>query len=270
MKEQRKSIVVGVVCLIMAGCGSKSTTTSAEIGQNGKGVKAGVATNSSSATANSLVETSTGSGTHSSSGEVMKSAKLSQTPKGLKNAAYDYFGLSGKTTDLQLKNPQTGIISTGSSTAHLIKGNTDSATFLISRTGQLGSIIGNDTVELTQTGVYDIGTTMGVLETKPLELPSDLHPGKTWQYNVKLKSKNGLIAQSFTQKVIGTTTLETPAGKMNVLYVKGQGTESLNGISSQVTAKSYYAKGLGLIQFEETLIGKGGKPVSLTIKLLPK
>jgi|GEM_PF-3630742 len=191
-------------------------------------------------------------------------------PKELKGPAYSYYGLAGKSLAFQLDNRSQKINSAGSSQAVLTKVGPTSALFTIQRSGNFGDMFGNDMVRLRTNGVYDLGNSLGTLKAPVLDLPNDLHKGKTWSRNMVLTTAKGVVREHLTNKVIGKKQLSTSMGPMNVLLVEGRGTVALGKVRATTISKTYYAKGLGMVFYEETLKPKGKKAVTIFIRLASK
>lgn len=200
--------------------------------------------------------------------EADKAADPSTIPDAIKGDAYELYGLnvtSPQKFEVTVnKNPPEE----GEQTV-TFKGMKDGvAQFSITRTGAFAASLGDQEMELSDKGLYVTSLTAGTLEEKALELPLHLKPGDSWHSKQKLTTPNATIETDAIYKVKGLEKVKTKAGVYDALLVVATGPIKTGGAEMQMTAKGWYAKGVGAVKSEIVSKSKKGETSRVLIELV--
>ncbi|MBI1756266.1 MAG: hypothetical protein HYR64_04065 [Fimbriimonas ginsengisoli] len=180
---------------------------------------------------------------------------------------FTYYGLDYKDPiDYELVDSRTKTRQTGSQAITLKQARADGATYEIHRTGGLAGL-GDQTVEVTATGVRTISSSLGPLTGDSLELPAQLPSGAHWRSKNTLTTQDGRkLENDNTFKVVGTEKLKTKAGTYQALLITSTGTATIDGAKKVMKSKSWFVKGRGNVKLIISLTGGDGKEQTLTIE----
>ena len=96
-------------------------------------------------------------------------------------------------------------------------------------------------------------------------MPAKLDVGTVWTYEYKLKSPAGDdMTMKGTGKVEGTEKVKVTAGEFETIRVVESATLIVKGTSSKVSMKTWYSKGLGIVQMKMELHKSGDDALTIT------
>lgn len=175
----------------------------------------------------------------------------SDLPASLQSDGYRYVGLSyTQTRPMEmLQNGKALCTGTQTVTFSGLKGG--NAAYTVTNTGELGTILGNLTLSVEPSGVYDVSSTVEAGTTHDLELPASLATGTKWTSKSTFFTKKGdKITNNDTCRVVGPQSVTTPAGVFNALLVQSDGTGEFNSEPYKEQSHMWYVKDRGLVKWE--------------------
>lgn len=122
----------------------------------------------------------------------------------------------------------------------------------VERDGGLAEL-GTDKIELRKEGVFGISNSAIEFGKPQMELPADPTAGKTWESDIDVKLQGSPFKMATKYKVIGTEKLKTEAGEFDTLVVEATSLLTSETVRNEIKAKSWYAKGKGMIRQEATV-----------------
>jgi hypothetical protein len=195
-------------------------------------------------------------------------------PEALKTAAYEYKGLASNkmlTYSAQF-SPEMGP-EDGTETILIQESSGGTVKYNVERTGSL-TLLGTDTLELSDKGVSLIASSQGVLDTPSIELPADIAVGKEWKGTTTMSSGSRKFESNSTFKVLREEKVTVAAGTFDCLVIESHMTAKVSGSSNPAengTAKTdllaYYAKGVGMVKLSAKGVKTNGDKQDLKIEL---
>jgi hypothetical protein len=195
-----------------------------------------------------------------------KPATTDPVSDSVKTDGFAYYGLGNKEPiKLELKIPSQKRNYTGSATPIFKDTVGEIARYVITRTGELKDLLGDEIVEARPDGIYVIGNSMGALSKPTLDLPANPKKGFKWRVKSVLKTKNETIRQNIMCNVIGVVSVDDHGKKADALLVKTNGYVTLGGKLTPTSAKYWYEKNVGLIRTDLRVTPEGQKPVVMVM-----
>jgi hypothetical protein len=192
--------------------------------------------------------------------------EIKPMPDNLKHEGYQYYGLD-KAEELTYDFDNNGMVQQGTQ-KHTYKGMASgSPQYAIERSEAL-SILGVDTVEVKEDGIYLVSAREQKLEKPVLALPAKLEVGKTWQIDQKLKDVNGAdVSTVATQKVEKAEKITVAGQSYDCIVISMSGKITTGGKTQDVTGKTWYSAGVGTVKLELNSKDPAGKPTKYVIAL---
>lgn len=185
----------------------------------------------------------------------------------LKHDAYSYNGFDRMTQLSYLFSQYQGdAAKTGFQTSVLKSVSPDVASFSVKRSGSF-DLVGDEELEVRADGVYLVSSDQGS-PAKPVRLmPASVKVGTVWEYDYALSK--GDIKMNFKGKARAEkeVKLKVSAGEFDTLLVSETAQIDKGGTKGTVSSKTWYAKGIGVVQMKTELKDSGGKIVTSTIEL---
>lgn len=138
--------------------------------------------------------------------------------------------------------------------------------YTIRRTGGL-STLGDDTVAVREDGVYLVGSSISVPSKPTLLMPAKLEPGTVWDTNIELDSNGNKVRLSAKNKAVAVEKVKVKAGEFDAMLVTQAGELENAGAKGSVSAKTWYAKGLGVVKMSLEIKQADGMIVTSSIEL---
>lgn len=220
------------------------------------------------------VEPGSGSGTGTAGKDGKGEGSGSSTPTvesisaELKHDAFAYNGFEGNKKLTYLFSQYKGETpEAGSQISELKSASPTAAAFAVKRSGSMDKL-GDEEWEIRPDGIYLISTEQGS-PAKPVRLmPSVVHVGTEWNYDYVLTTPTGQ-ATNFKgkAKALQEVKLKVKAGEFDTMLVSDTAVMDKGGTKGTVSGKTWYAKGIGVVQMKVELKDNTGKIVSSTIEL---
>jgi hypothetical protein len=189
-------------------------------------------------------------------------------PDSLKSDAYRYYGLSNdKPLDMEvISSAQPGITTTGAQTNALATVGGTTATYQISRSGNLKAQLGNMEVTLEPDGIYVKSSDIAEVGKHDLEFPNQITPGYSWSSNTKVTQPGREIDLTVESKIVGMVKLKGKSGDVDALLVTSGGKGKVLGQATRMESKSWFVKDVGMVKSEMKTSGEKGKSQTVTIR----
>lgn len=186
----------------------------------------------------------------------------------LKHDAFSYNGFEGKKKLTYLFSQYKGETPAPGSQTSVMKSATPTvAAFSVKRSGSL-DVIGDEELEVRTDGVYLVSTEQGSPAEPVRLMPSVVNVGTVWNYDYALTTAGG-IKMGFKGKARAEqeVKLKVKAGEFDTMMVSETAEMDKGGTKGTVSSKTWYAKGIGVVQMKMELKDNTGKIVSSTIEL---
>jgi len=134
--------------------------------------------------------------------------------------------------------------------------------------GKMAERVGSEVYEIEKDGIYAISIGGVPISPRTLYLPAELTKGKTWtaKYSFQSPQMGELDVESKSQ-VVGKEKIKVPLGTYDAIVISETGTLKGENIRLSVTSRSYFAEGIGIVQFVSTQKGEvAGQPRKIRIK----
>ncbi|HWP30689.1 MAG TPA: hypothetical protein VNK96_03045 [Fimbriimonadales bacterium] len=123
--------------------------------------------------------------------------------------------------------------------------------------GKMAERVGTESYEINKDGVYAVSIGGASIQPKSIYLPAELTKGKTWTTKYSFTSPQmGTLSVESKYKVIGKEKVKVSLGAYDAIVVSETGTLRGGNISLNVTSRSYFAEGIGVIKLVSTQKGK--------------
>lgn len=197
-------------------------------------------------------------------------AFLEQMPSELKHDGFAYSGLSNsKPARFRMTSSDGKEAREGEQTSNFIEMRDGTAVFQVVRSGDLADL-GTDELAVAADGVYALKTSLGELDTRSLEMPSDPNAKKSWSNQSKLTRPDGqVVTITGNYRVVGTEKVTTPAGTWDALVLTAEGPIKIGDTSLTMRAKSWYVKDLGVVKQTIERRQANSAPVTVTLEMIP-
>lgn len=137
----------------------------------------------------------------------------------------------------------------------------------ITRTGALADI-GNEEVEVRPDGIWLVSTTLGTLDKPAKSMPANPAVGETWSNEYVLTATGGQKLQGRSNfRVARQEEVTTRAGTFQALLVVEEGTITVNDQRSTTRARSWYAKGHGMVKLIAEVTTPDQPKTTFTVEL---
>ncbi|HZH98056.1 MAG TPA: hypothetical protein VEX38_03720 [Fimbriimonadaceae bacterium] len=209
------------------------------------------------------------SGSKSGSPSSTKAAPGGETgqvvPDELKHEGYQYFGIGGKSLQLEMVNSANKTTSSGSQMFELEGVKDGEAKFTQTWTGGLNAL-GSSVVAVRKDGVYTIENAGREVKPPQLELPADPKPGFSWSGSSSFYLPDQTkVDQQTKLTIVSTERVKTKGGEFDALKVKVTGTLNYGGKKNPVDMTYWYVKEVGPVRVEFSSVVKN-KPAKVTIQ----
>jgi hypothetical protein len=185
----------------------------------------------------------------------------------LMHDAYDYNGLGSKDELVYDFVPATGNPpEEGASVVDGPKQGDGEATFTIMRSGSLAQL-GDDTVAVRKDGVYLVEGSAASPDKPTLLMPASVEVGTVWDLDLRLTNQGSSVEMTGKNKVERAETIEVPAGKFDTLLVSQSAVLKTSDSTGNVAAKTWYAKGVGIVKMTLEVKQTDGKVVTSSVIL---
>lgn len=124
----------------------------------------------------------------------------------------------------------------------------------------------NQEMRLEPDGIHNIDSETQKFGKEDMELPNNLAPGSTWKTHTEFSTQGQTLVSDSDFKVEGEEKVTTEAGEHTALLVTSTGYSTIQGLKEQMTSKSWYVRGLGLVKSVMELTPPTGKVQSITIQ----
>ena len=208
-----------------------------------------------------------GTGTTGTGSEKANTPVPSPIPTQLQHDAFMYNGFN-KTTQLSylFSQYQGDTPKTGFQTSVVKSVAPSLATYSVKRSGSF-DLVGDEELEVRPDGVYLVSSDQGS-PSKPVRLmPATVRIGTVWDYDYILTK--GDVKMSFKGKARAEkeVKLKVTAGEFETLMVSETAAIDKGGTKGTVSSKTWYAKGIGVVQMKTELKDSNGKIVTSSIEL---
>ena len=186
----------------------------------------------------------------------------------LKHDAFAYNGFDRRTQLTYLFSQFQGdTAKQGTQMSELKSLTSDVAAYSVKRSGSLDQI-GDEELEVRPDGVYLVSTEQGSPNIPVRLMPSVVKPGTVWNYDYVLTTTQGLkMTFKGRAKAEKETKLKVAAGEFDTLMVTETAEMDKGGTKGTVSSKTWYAKGVGVVQMKMELKDSSGKIVTSTVEL---
>jgi len=201
---------------------------------------------------------------------VVDTSFLEKMPNELKHDGFAYSGLGNpKPTKFRMTSNDGQPTREGEQVSKFVEMRDGIAVFQVERSGDL-SLLGTDELAVAKDGIYALKTSLGELDSRSLELPSDPNVRKFWTNKSKLtQPEKQVVTITGNYTVIGVQRVKTPAGEYDALVLTAEGPIQIGDKRMTMRAKSWYVKDIGVVkQTIERQVGKD-KPVLVTLEMMP-
>jgi len=246
--------------------GAPSTTDPAKDATPGSSVQPGDAKPGDPPSGDSKAPATDVKPTSDTTSSDQKAVTTDPVAESVKTDGFAFYGLGNKDPiKLELKIPSQKRTYSGSATPIFKDTVGEVARYVITRTGELKDLLGDEIVEARADGIYVIGNSMGALSKPTLDLPANPKKGFKWRVKSVLKTKNETIRQNIVCKVIGLVPVDDHGKKAEALLIKTNGYVTLGGKLTPTSAKYWYEKNVGLIRTDLRVTPEGQKPVVMVM-----
>jgi hypothetical protein len=121
------------------------------------------------------------------------------------------------------------------------------ALFTVKRSGSL-SELGDDEVEVREDGVYLVGGSKSRPAKPSLLMPAKLGEGTEWDTDIELADGPGKVTLKGKNKASAVEKVKVKAGEFDAILVTQDSKLDTSGTKDDVTAKTWYAKGVGVVK----------------------
>lgn len=123
--------------------------------------------------------------------------------------------------------------------------------------GKMAQQVGSEVYEINKKGIYATAIRGVSIEPKIFFLPASLTKGKTWTTKYSFSSPiMGNLSIESKYKIVGEEKVTVSLGTYDAIVVSETGTLKGENITMNISSRSYFAEGIGIIKLVSTQKGK--------------